>query len=542
MMSVYKCLFCDNKVGSGEHIMLACLGGRRINRKLLCNEHDNMLSELDKLFAEAYEVINGLLCIVPDHSVHSQPKEAVFEDELTGKEYFVSGDNIKLKTPTFNEIEHLRTGLKIGFSVNKQYEADTLIHELRQKGFDVKLESQEKQSKYMIRDLRARSSFWNDDICRAYARLSLNFLAHYYPDLARKDEISPFIDYILGGSYKFTEKSLTELKNKGVPNEILNKLNPILNRQFMLKKSFLSKLRDCITPDELTKHEDLIIKYSEYIKEVKNEYVKYESDIDCLKNLPDQTFRFSHRIIISLDKDTGNVFALISLYGLFYASVYFGKLYPEQTCTICTDINPTVLTPPTDWNPNKIDNISNYLPNDFEQRLILDKAGWENFEQKIKIYFKELYQYNLDKFREECKVMVDDISTISKTPMDENEQVTKISEYLKVHKQRILRHMCYGVNDFVRTFCDDKNPELRLAIERLEITIRSDPDNPDEISQETLNCLGVVFSSFCQHVLNLSKNGELTVEKLLNLFEEGEGVYFVLKTMMSYAGLEFGVK
>jgi hypothetical protein len=433
-MSRYKCIFCDNPVGSGEHVWPACLGGRRKNYKLLCATHNEKFSELDATLAEAFETINGLLGIVPDHSEDSEPKKATYEDKHTGRKYQVSCDKITLKDPILNKIADLPDGLKIAGIANKQVEVDNLIHKFRKNGFNVHSLSREIGHKYFYGNLHKEFCLWNPELCRAYGRIGLNFLAHFFPEYARRSELQPFKEFILG-------------------------------------------TRD-------------------------NAFVKYESNKQFHPEQMETYLEFFHRIIISLNKNSGNAFASISFYGLFSVGIIFGTILPENNHSIYIDINPFALRPPDDWKINILEDANLYEPDNFSKRPIIDIDCKKDFKNRIGIFFRRLYLYNRQKFQGECKNLLIKIKSSNKG--DSVDHLNQTKELLFPYKQRLLNHMCYGVQYLGKRALKSASPLLRFVIEELQKMIQPDLNDRSGLSQTTLACLDQIFLVYCEYIYSLS--------------------------------------
>jgi glucose/mannose transport system permease protein len=67
-------------------------------------------------------------------------------------------------------------------------------------------------------------------------------------------------DYSIAANYKITEQALDNLKKDGVPDPILEKLQPLLTQEAVRRNEFLTNITDQLGEDDTTNYQDAILK------------------------------------------------------------------------------------------------------------------------------------------------------------------------------------------------------------------------------------------------------------------------------------------
>lgn len=67
------CIYCGRDTGSKEHTFPAALGGRRMNKGILCGECNNKFSPLDDLLARQLGFLNGVIGVRRDRDDAPRP-------------------------------------------------------------------------------------------------------------------------------------------------------------------------------------------------------------------------------------------------------------------------------------------------------------------------------------------------------------------------------------------------------------------------------------------------------------------------------------
>lgn len=208
------CIYCEQPAGSREHLFLASCGGLKKDTSILCSTCNGIFGgTLDTALLNALSEFNGLLGVQDrDHD----KKPAIFHDPTTGDPYEVDRYGVaRLAQPVIRkrETEDNIDWIQLSAGTHKQ--------------LDDWIKAQEKLGRKVITrtkrnvthtsgppQLSKQGSFSTRETLRASARLSLNFLAHCYPHIARMSELLPLKQYIRSpDSPEHTFYTLVEPRN-----------------------------------------------------------------------------------------------------------------------------------------------------------------------------------------------------------------------------------------------------------------------------------------------------------------------------------------
>lgn len=192
------CIFCGERAGSHEHLILAALGGLHTDRSILCAACNSSFSSLDAALAADMRPLNAMIGARNGHTGTAIATEV--EDPGTGRRFTLSAA-CRLDHPeaaVIGEEVHgeVRT-VKVLASSQKQ--VDGFLHAAKAQGKPVRV-----CSRGVVRGMMADTpivpwSFGGPQTFRAIARVALNVLAHHYPAEVRATWIEPFKNWIRDG-------------------------------------------------------------------------------------------------------------------------------------------------------------------------------------------------------------------------------------------------------------------------------------------------------------------------------------------------------
>lgn len=190
------CIYCSADTGSREHTFPAGLGGRRVNKGILCAECNGKFSPLDGLLVEQLRQINGLIGVRGDHADEPHlARGASGDDSLridaTGKPSYAAPRELS------NEARADGTR-QISMEFANDNEARAWIEEQRKLGNGVQTIERREGARYASAPVEMSWSFGGNDAFREIGRVALNFLAHQWPEVARNPDLAPFKAYVEG--------------------------------------------------------------------------------------------------------------------------------------------------------------------------------------------------------------------------------------------------------------------------------------------------------------------------------------------------------
>lgn len=191
-----RCIFGCERAGSGEHVFPATLGGRRVNKGILCDNHNNALASLAGVLSEQLRVLNAQIGVRPDHN-KTTPHASVVTDS-DGCEYVLSINGFRVKGTRLVSEEPLADGrASVTMEFGTQEEADRWIKAQEEAGHKVEPISRAEGTRLSHGRFRAQIKLGGAEGLRAVGYVALTFLAHRFPDLARSAALEPFRQFVL---------------------------------------------------------------------------------------------------------------------------------------------------------------------------------------------------------------------------------------------------------------------------------------------------------------------------------------------------------
>jgi HNH endonuclease len=198
-----ECLFhfhCGRTTASNEHVFPAALGGRRTDRRLLCDAcQQGWTSELDTVLPEQFRLLNLHLGVVGDHA--SKPARVSITDADTGNQLLIDE---KMKVEGRGRALLSEDVADDGYTVRRydfmsEAEERRALEELRTDGIKVDVLKRTATPLLRTKPLTSKLELGGLKAMRAAARIALNFLATREPDTARAVELERFKRWILSG-------------------------------------------------------------------------------------------------------------------------------------------------------------------------------------------------------------------------------------------------------------------------------------------------------------------------------------------------------
>lgn len=190
------CIYCDQPTDSKEHLFLASCGGLKQDLSILCGEcNRNFGRTLDIELTNCLREINGLLG-VQDRDQNQKP--AIFNDPKTGHSYEVDRHGaIRLADPVVRGERESGGTVRMDVSGGTQKQLDDWISAKKKAGYKVvdrtpRIITHQSGPVSLSKEMTVS----NKVTMRESARIALNFLAHYYPKIARAPELLQVKNYI----------------------------------------------------------------------------------------------------------------------------------------------------------------------------------------------------------------------------------------------------------------------------------------------------------------------------------------------------------
>ncbi|MNM31874.1 hypothetical protein D3C81_424590 [compost metagenome] len=190
------CIMCGNPAGSREHVFPAAFGGRRKNKGIYCDAHNEGLGHHVKALMKALSYFNASLGVRSDHYDAPQPHQIALQN---GQRFQALNDNIEVAPPPplSQTPEILGKETVLAFASIPQ--RDRWITEQKKQGFEfLSAVPGESRTEYFATGMKQRLEFGSDAFRCALAYVALTLLSHYFPEVSRLAELSSIKKSILG--------------------------------------------------------------------------------------------------------------------------------------------------------------------------------------------------------------------------------------------------------------------------------------------------------------------------------------------------------
>jgi len=189
------CIICGGAAGSGEHVFPAAFGGRRTNRGIYCDTHNNALGPHVAVLLESFDVMNAMAGVRPDRHDAVRPAKV---DGTDGEAYLVGKNSVGLAPPPplgKAAVETIEKTLK--FESDQQI--DEWMAQQRANGFEFKYATRGiPQTKFFTEPILTQKVFGGEPFFIAVAYIALTFLAHHFPSAARSASVQSIKDVVTG--------------------------------------------------------------------------------------------------------------------------------------------------------------------------------------------------------------------------------------------------------------------------------------------------------------------------------------------------------
>jgi hypothetical protein len=172
----------------------AAFGGRRTNRGIYCETHNNAFGRHVAKLLNALDIANAIIGVIPDRHKEIRPAAVQLED---GERYLFSKDEAKIAPPpSLRETPEL-VGKRVQLKFADQAQADKWIAEQKKAGFQVAAEpAGPVRTQIFTQPLHAARHLGDEAFMRGLLYLALTFLAHGYPELARSSGLAKARDIV----------------------------------------------------------------------------------------------------------------------------------------------------------------------------------------------------------------------------------------------------------------------------------------------------------------------------------------------------------
>lgn len=172
----------------------AAFGGRRINRGIYCEMHNNAFGCHVDTLVNSLDIFNAIIGVIPDRHKEIRPTVVTSKG---AEQYQLSKDVIKIAPPrSLSETPEL-VDKRVMLKFADQNQKNKWICDQKNAGYSVELESTGQIRRQIITEsLHTQKQLGDESFMRALFYLALTFLTHKYPELARSSGLASARDII----------------------------------------------------------------------------------------------------------------------------------------------------------------------------------------------------------------------------------------------------------------------------------------------------------------------------------------------------------
>ena len=177
------CIICGGPAGSREHPFPAIMGGRRMNKGIYCDTHNQGFGALVAVLGKQFEMLNAMLMVRPDRRDAPKPAPLTAED---GSGYELAGTKLSMPKPPNLSTMGLKKGDKVTVSVSDRKQFAEWQKAQKKQGWEAQFSGEGIPGRtYVLAPLNARLNFGGIEAFQAIAYLALTYFAQYFPVEAR---------------------------------------------------------------------------------------------------------------------------------------------------------------------------------------------------------------------------------------------------------------------------------------------------------------------------------------------------------------------
>jgi hypothetical protein len=486
MAKTKTCIVCGGAAGSNEHVFPAGFGGRRTNRGIYCNVHDQSYSHLLGQLAAQFDFLNATLGIRPDHSTE---KKVVYEREpLSGAEIAMSDDFVKFTEPRLISDTPIENGTAVSINFPDRKSAEEWIKEQERAGKKV-TRSQLTETRFFPGQILYRRSFGGNVGLGAFAYVMQTFFAQAFPEIARSEVLSDFV--------AFTQ-AIATVGALGDSEELEAESDDL--------KAARSALELTLQPF--------------------GGALPVWWDFDVPSDPPPNAFDFGHRVSVGVDGTDGQLYGRISLFSTLHFAACFGHTTAHvQSREVVTDIDPLAERAGNgDTHETVVAAAPSRVRVPVDQTAALAQAVGDGSQQQR---FSDLGQRLLHRqLMKLAKRMAQALAPCA--DLSENERHALIERVVDQESQQVWRLVSGIVNGLAEQFRQAKNEQVGKLLEMLVAPSTQSSNGLSTAAEMSLTLAKVVLAA---QMTQDCAQGALDENRIADLMGRGPGISLVGDTI-----------
>ena len=234
-------------------------------------------------------------------------------------------------------------------------------------------------------------------------------------------------------------------------------------------------------------------------------------------DLPEQRFRFGHRVVIGLSASRQEVYARVSFFSTLNFAARLGPATVNEDRTVIVDIDPLADRPPYDIHETKRQ--GTLAPVTRPESLtagLSDAIHQGRAEERFKLLLDNIFSWLLDQTAGELLPQINAARSFA-APMRQQ----RVREVLAGQEQRVFNLILHAVKGLKAQFL--ANPAIAAVAPSLDLLIESDPNSPMGITQAASCALELGMMAVTAHICQQLDVGEMDLPQIRSLLGEGVG-------------------
>lgn len=191
------CIICGQGAGSAEHVFPAALGGRRKNKAIYCDVHNNAYSGLVAELSNQLDAFNALLGVRPDRK--TEPKSAQATDVASGRLVVHSIRKVEFTEPRqLGESQDASGNRVLHMSFPNAEAIRKWVQMQANQGINVEIGKKSGGHSFLMGDSHFQFKLGGTEGLRAIAYIVQTYFAQFFADIARSSALDAIKQYTLG--------------------------------------------------------------------------------------------------------------------------------------------------------------------------------------------------------------------------------------------------------------------------------------------------------------------------------------------------------
>ncbi len=249
-------------------------------------------------------------------------------------------------------------------------------------------------------------------------------------------------------------------------------------------------------------------------------------------DIPQNAFRFGHRILIGISATRQEAYARVSLFSTLDFAVHFGSLRVDTDQTIIVDIDPQADRAPGDIRETRAQSTLAGV----SRPASLTASLRETIESGNA---QERLEQNINRWQQEC-IAKELLQKIEGTKfLGTSERFHQIRQLLSEQGQSVLNLMLIAAAQFRQQF--GTNADMASLVPVVDALVAEDPDSVSGISQMAECTLALATMALAGQVCRDDADRRLDAERLRLLLFDGPGAEIVARATLRPVMAQLGI-